>query len=210
MSFSKLPTKVLAGVTVVDSPLIDGALQYARAHSDDMTYNHVIRSWLFGVIIYTRLHAVGAMPELDLEAHAISAIFHDLGWDNTYELVSKDKTFEVDGAIAARSWLEKQGQNDVHRNQLIWDAIALHATPKFSAYKEPVVQLCGLGIVCDFHGPDSDQSGVLTWDDYNTVKEAYPRHNLAGGLREKIVHFCREKPETTYGMFHTLTRLAKV
>jgi hypothetical protein len=199
MTSSALPTKVIAGVTVVDTPLIDGALKYARAHSDDMTYHHVLRSWLFGVIVYTKLHSQGKFPELDLEAHAISAILHDLGWDNTGELVSMDKTFEVDGAIAARTWLEEQGEKDVHRNQLIWDAIALHTTPKISMYKEPVVQLCGLGIICDFHGPGSDPTGVLTWDEFNAVKKEFPRLDLAGGLREKIVHFCTIKPETTYG-----------
>jgi hypothetical protein len=199
MTSSNLPTKVLAGVTVVDTPLVRGAQEYARAHSDDMTYNHVIRSWLFGVVIYKQLHSVGAMPEIDLEAHAISAILHDLGWDNTGELVSDDKCFEVDGAIAARTWLENQGQSDVHRLQLIWDAIALHTSPHISAYKEHVVQLCGLGIICDFHGPNSDPSGVLTWDDFNAVKKEFPRLDLAGGIRDKIVHFCKTKPKTTYG-----------
>lgn len=201
MTSSKLSTRVTAGITVVDTPLVRSALKYARAHADDMTYNHVIRSWIFGVIIYNKLHAAGAMPDIDIEAHAISAILHDLGWDNTGELMSTDKCFEVDGAIAARNWLEKQGQADVHRVQLIWDSIALHTSPKISAYKEPVVQLCGLGIICDFHGPNSDPSGMLTWEEFDAVKKEYPRLDLASGLRDKIVHFCRTKPETTYGEY---------
>jgi hypothetical protein len=197
---------IIAGVTVIDTPLVHAAKNYARVHGDDMTFNHVMRSWLFGVIIYERLQSIGAFPPIDLEAHALSALLHDLGWDNTGELVSKDKCFEVDGAIAARSFIQEQGKNgkvgdwDEHRQQLVWDAIALHTSPRIAKYKEPVVQLCGLGIVSDFKGPDSDPTGILTWDDFNAVKKEFPRHDLAGGIREKIVHFCKTKPETTYGM----------
>ena len=207
MSSSSLPTKVIAGVTVVDTPLVREAQEYTRAHSDDMTFNHVMRSWLFGVIIYHKLKDQGVYGpvELDLEAHALSAIFHDLGWDKTGELISQDKRFEVDGAMAAREWIKKQqdGKNtgdwDQHRLQLVWDAIALHTTPDIAAYKEPVVGLCGLGIVSDFQGPNSDSTHTLTWDEYNAVKTEFPRHDLAGGVRKIICGFCRTKPKTTYG-----------
>ena len=219
MSSTKLPTRTLAGITVLDTPLVRAAQAYARTHADDMTYNHVMRSWLFGVCLYTKLHTAGAMPEIDLEAHAISAILHDLGWDHTGELVSSDKCFEVDGAIAAREWLHSHSSSsspssdlgekgegkdkewDDHRIQLVWDAIALHTSPHISRFKEPVVQICGLGIICDFHGPRSDPSGLLTWEEFEAVKREFPRLDLAKGLREKIVHFCRTKPETTYGEF---------
>lgn len=202
-SSSTLPTKIISGVTVVDTPLVRGAIEYARAHNDDMTFNHVMRCWLFGTIVYQRLHAVGAMPELDLEAHAAAALLHDLGWDHTGKLVSDDKRFEVDGAIAARDWLQKQAQKDwnAHRLQLVWDSIALHTTPSIASFKEPVVQVCGLGIICDFKGPDSDPSRTLTWDDFNAVKKEFPRLDLAAGIREKIIHFCKSKPETTYGEY---------
>lgn len=205
-----LPTKVIAGVTVVNTPLVQAAQEYTRAHSDDMTYNHVMRSWIFGVMVYQRLNAVGAFPPIDLEAHAVSAIMHDLGWDKTGELISEDKCFEVDGAIAARNWItareksEKTSDWDEHRQQLVWDAIALHTSPRIGKFKEPVVQICGLGVVCDFQGPNSDPTGVLTWDDFKNVKKEFPRGDLAGGIREKIVHFCKSKPETTYGTHNRL------
>ena len=68
MGSNDLPTKVIAGIKVVDSPLVRGAQEYARAHSDDMTYNHVMRSWLFSVLASQKLQAKGALPQLDLEA----------------------------------------------------------------------------------------------------------------------------------------------
>ena len=48
---SNLPTRILAGVTVPDTALIRKAIEYARELSSDSTYNHVLRSFLFGFII---------------------------------------------------------------------------------------------------------------------------------------------------------------
>jgi hypothetical protein len=198
------PTTTIAGVTVIDTPLVNGAKAYARAHASDTTYNHVMRSWLFGTIISQRILPPGA---LDVELQAISAILHDLGWDNTGELVSKDKRFEVDGAIAAKAWIESQVDSgkttgwDEHRKQLVWDTIALHTTPTIAQYKQPVVSIVGAGIASDFRGPESDPTGTLTWDEYNAVKKEFPRLNLADGVRGIICGFVDTKPETTYGEF---------
>jgi hypothetical protein len=91
---ASVSTRVLAGVTVLDTPLITKALAYARKHLNDTAYNHVVRSWLFGHFIASN---TSGFPNRDVELHAISGILHDLGWDNTGKLVSKDKRFEVDG-----------------------------------------------------------------------------------------------------------------
>jgi len=205
MASSNLPTKVIAGITVVDTALVRAAQEYARAHADEMTYNHVMRSWLFGVAIYNHLRQKDAVPAIDIEAHALSAILHDLGWDNTGELVSKDRRFEVDGAIAASEWIneeqkhEKAADWDKHRVQLVWDSIALHTTASIAQYKETNVEICRLGIMADFQGPNSDASGTLTWDEFNAIKKEFPRHNLASGVRDIIVSFCKTKPATTCG-----------
>ena len=122
-----LPTRVFAGVEVPDTPLIRRALKVCREHLNDLSYNHCVRSWLLGFIIAAKT------PELqgrDLEAHAIAAILHDLGWaENGSDLVSRDKRFEVDGANAARDFLKRETADwDKHRIQVVWDAIALHTT----------------------------------------------------------------------------------
>ena len=125
-----LPTRILAGVQVPDTPLITKALILTRKHLNDLGYNHSVRSWLFGFAIAAK------NPELqnrDLEAHALAAILHDLGWDESGDLVSQDKRFEVDGANAARDFLKREaGDWDKHRIQLVWDAVALHTTPSIS------------------------------------------------------------------------------
>jgi hypothetical protein len=70
---------------------------------------------LFGFIIASK---IPSLADRDLEVHAIGALMHDIGWDPTGELISKDKRFEVDGADAARNFLRKEAPDwDKHRLQ---------------------------------------------------------------------------------------------
>lgn len=48
---STIPTKALAGVTVSDTPLITKAYELAQKNLNDVSFNHVVRSWLFGTLI---------------------------------------------------------------------------------------------------------------------------------------------------------------
>ena len=101
MSAQVPPSKIVAGVSVPDTPLITKAVEFARAHSADFAFNHIHRSMLLGFIISDKI------PELtdrDREVHAVAGLLHDVGLDPTNELVSKDKRFEVDGANAARKF----------------------------------------------------------------------------------------------------------
>jgi len=170
-SVNSLPTKVLGGVTVPDTPLITKALEFAREHSTDSTYNHIVRSFLLGFIIADKI-----LQDRDREAHAIAAILHDLGFPIGHpphsDVISPDKRFEVDGAHAARRFLQRETDPkdwDKHRLQLVWDAIALHTIGSVVFEKEPEVQACSYGIWADFQGPDRVRDGLLTWDEYNAV-----------------------------------------
>src|SRR6201999_391580 len=40
-------TQILVGVSVPQTPLVEGALDYARHACEPYLYNHVVRSWLF-------------------------------------------------------------------------------------------------------------------------------------------------------------------
>ena len=135
-----LPTRTFAGVQVPDTPVVNEALALCRKHLDDFSYNHSVRSWLFGFIIAAKT------PELqgrDLEAHAVAAILHDLGWAWNSDLVSEDKRFEVDGANAARDFLKREAPDwDKHRLQLVWDAIALHTIPSIAVSCFPSPLFC--------------------------------------------------------------------
>lgn len=199
MAAEQVPaTRVFAGVTIPDTPLISKALEFARMHLEDYAYNHIYRSLLLGFIISDKI------PELkhrDREAHAIAALLHDLGWDYTGKLISKDRRFEVDGADAARDFLRREGVTaewDKHRLQLVWDAIALHTIGSIVFYKEPEVQACAYGIWADFQGPDRVPNGLLTWEEYNKVVAELPRLELMKGLKGVMCNLCIIKPDTTY------------
>jgi len=198
---NSLPTRVLAGVTVLDTPLIAKALAYARKHLEEGAYNHVVRSWLFGHVIASN---IPDFQKHDEELHAIAAILHDLGWDKTGELVSKNKRFEVDGANAARDFIIREGETKAwnkDRLQLAWDSIALHTTVSIAFHKEVEVQICCMGITADFTGPEKSPGGMLTREVWDAVVEEFPRPTFKKDIVDTLCGLCRNKPETTHDNF---------
>jgi len=198
---ASVPTRVLAGVTVPDTPLITKALAYTRKFLTDTAYNHVVRSWLFGH--YIASNSPG-FPDRDVELHAISAILHDLGWDKTGEHVSKDKRFEIDGANAARDFLIREGATkdwDKHRLQLVWDSIALHTSASIAIHKEPEVAACCVGIITDFTGPEKGPGAALTRAAWDGIVKEFPRLEFKKDTIDTLCGLCRNKPETTYDNF---------
>lgn len=195
---SKVPTRIVAGVTVPDTPLITKALAFAKSHCDEFTYNHVVRSWLFGQYIGDH---IPEMQNRDVELHAIAGILHDLGWAIKGDLVSKDKRFEVDGAEGTREFLIREGQKedwDIHRLQLAWDAVALHTTPSIALYKQVEVKCCSMGIFADFQGP---KGGLLSQEVWDSVIAEFPRLGFRGEMKRILCGLCRTKPETTFDNF---------
>ena len=118
---------ILAGVKVVDTPLVRDSMELARSSSEPFLFNHVMRSWLFSVVI-----AEGAKPAPDPEILAVSTILHDLGLTDRYWAQER---FEVDSANAARSFLKERGI-PAHQIQLVWDAIALHTTRSIALLRD--------------------------------------------------------------------------
>jgi HD superfamily phosphodiesterase len=123
---------VLAGIKVVDTPLVRDAIDVSRSSLEPYLFNHVMRSWLFGVLLSER-----AKPAPDPELLAVSAVLHDLGLADRY---TAEDRFEVDGANAARAFLKGRGIS-TQQMQVVWDAIALHTTPSIAPHKEPEVAM---------------------------------------------------------------------
>lgn len=196
-----MATRQLAGITVPDTPLITAAIDLARKHLDDWAYNHVMRSWLFGCAVAQK---VPGLSNQDRELHSIAAILHDMGWDERNTFVSNDKIFEVDGADAARSFVEQQASSpewDQHRKQLLWDAIALHTHPSVAMYKEPEVKATAIGIATDFTGPAGVPGGALTKEEWESIVNHFPRTGFKSGVLNRLCSFCRTKPDVTYNSF---------
>jgi hypothetical protein len=177
---------VLAGITVPDTVLIHDAIDVSRSASAPFLFNHVMRSWLFGVLL-----SEGAERAPDPELLAVATILHDLGLTDRY---AAENRFEVDGANAARSFLKGRGISTQHM-QVVWDAIALHTTQSIALHKEPEVAMTHSGIAVDVLGagldriPQNRQGAILT---------AFPRLGLKNGLKECLCNIVRRKPATTF------------
>jgi len=88
---------------------------------------------------------------------ASSAVYADKKFrSNNTDIISNDKTFEVDGANAAREFVRKEDKAhwDKHRIQLVWDAIALHTTAEINRYKEAEVLYTAAGTYTELVGPE--------------------------------------------------------
>jgi hypothetical protein len=218
MPFVTPPTRLLAGISVPDTPLITNALSFVRAVHNDFTYNHVVRSLLFA------LHLGSLLPSPsppDTELIALASILHDLGWEalatdahgvSTVQIpnpaVSRDKRFEVDSANAGRDFVAKNGKAeewDEVRLQLLWDAVVLHTTPSIGMHKQAEVRIVGLGPLLDFLGPDRQfglgEAVVVKRGVWDQIVGEYPRDGFRQGVKEVMCHLCREKPGTTYDNF---------
>lgn len=158
---------IIADIKIPDSKLAIGAAELLREHGNDLLWNHSHRVFLFGV-----LQGQKAAVKFDPELLYISALFHDLGLTKHYS--SADKRFEVDGANAARSYLQQHGVPD-DSIRLVWDAIAFHTTIGIAQYKEPEVALIYSGVGYDVMGENFDS---ITEEVREKVVSAFPRNNL--------------------------------
>jgi hypothetical protein len=182
-------TRVLGGITVIDTPLIARAMDYARTHSEPFLFNHVVRSWLFAF----RLGQLQGMSH-DPEVVAVGCLLHDLGLTNSF---TGPKRFEVEGADAARAFAREHGLDD-RRVQLIWDSVALNSTPSIGLYKEAEVALCTAGIVLDFGGP---QYELIPPSEMKSILDAFPRLDMKRCFTDSVCRIVKAKPETTYDNF---------
>ena len=181
-------TRVLGGITVIDTPLITGAMEYARIHSEPYLFNHAVRSWLFAV-------RLGQLQDVshDAEVVAVGTLLHDLGLTNSFV---GPKRFEIEGADAARVFAREQGVDD-RRVQLIWDSVALNSTPSIALNKEAEVVLCTAGIGVEFgfqydRIPPNEMKGILA---------EFPRLGMKRGFADSVCRIVKTKPETTYDNF---------
>jgi hypothetical protein len=181
-------TRVLGGITVIDTPLIARAMDYARTNSEPFLFNHAVRSWLFAV----RLGQLQGVPH-DAEVVAVGTLLHDLGLTKGF---TGPKRFEIEGADAARAFACEQGLDD-RRVQLIWDSVALNSTPSIGLYKEAEVALCTAGIGVEF-GFQYDQ---IPPTEMKSVLAAFPRLEMKRGFTDSVCRIVKTKPETTYDNF---------
>ena len=176
----------LAGLTVPDTALVRDAIELSRNSLEPYLFNHVMRSWLFGVVL-----SLGVKPAPDPELLALSVVLHDLGLTDRYAAANR---FEVDGANAARAFLKDRGIS-VQQLQIVWDAIALHTTPTIALHKEPEVAMAHSGIAVDVLGagleriPETAQRAILS---------EFPRLAFKQCFKASLCDVVRRKPATSF------------
>jgi hypothetical protein len=182
-------TRLIAGISVPDSPLITAAIEYAQRLSEPYLFNHAMRSWLFA-------EAIGRTKGIDYdrEVLAIGTLLHDIGLTAG---VSGPNRFEVNGADAARSFIAGQGLSD-RRAQLIWDLVALNSTPSIALHKEPEVAVGTMGIGLDYGGFGLD---ALEASDLGRIVSAFPRLRMKDKFSETCCRLVAERPETSHDNF---------
>jgi hypothetical protein len=186
---SELHTTI-AGIRIPGGKIALEATEFVRDVSTSLLFDHSRRVFLWGSLYGEQLGL-----DYDPELFYIAAMFHDIGLVEGHR--SPHERFEIDGANAAREFLERHGVPEEHI-VAVWDAIALHTTPEIPRYKQPEVRLVNWGVEYDVHGRHFD---ALTAEQREPVIAAHPRSGFKGGMIEALAGPLREKPETAHAPF---------
>jgi hypothetical protein len=177
----------IAGIRVPDSTIARDATELVQDVSTPLLFHHSRRVFLWGSLYGEQL-----LLDYDAELFYVAAMFHDLGLLEGHR--SEHERFEIDGANAARDFLERHGVGE-DRLTLVWDAVALHTTPEIPRYKRPEVRLVNWGVEYDIPGRHFDQ---LTAGQRDAVIAAHPRTHFEDGILEALAGGVRDKPGTAY------------
>ena len=173
---------------IPDSLIAKEAADILREHATDLLFNHSMRVYLFGTEQGLRRNL-----RFDPELLFVAAAFHDLGLIKTFS--SPDERFEVDGANAARQFLNAHNIPE-DQVQAVWEAIALHTTPGIPKHMRPEVALLNSGVLLDVLGVGFDQFPVEVREE---IVARYPRANFKQGFIQEYFAGFAHKPATTYG-----------
>ncbi|CAN0653273.1 HD domain-containing protein [Nitratireductor aquimarinus] len=179
----------ISSVKIPDSSMAREVTEIVRDTAGELLFNHSSRVYLFGAMAGERRGLT-----YDTELLYTAAMFHDMGLTEPHR--SDTARFEVDGANAARAFLQRQGISQ-HDMDTVWTAIALHTTPGIPEHMHPVIALVTTGVEMDVLG-----IGYEAYSDAEREKivGAFPR---PAHFKEEIIQAfyegIRHKPETTFG-----------
>jgi hypothetical protein len=182
----------IAGIAIPDSTLAREANEFVQDVSTRLLFDHSRRVFLWGSLQGEKLGL-----EYDPELLYVGAMFHDVGLLEGHR--SEHERFEIDGANAARVFLERHGLPE-ERVMTVWESIALHTTPEIPRYKQPEVRLVTSGVEYDVLGLRFDE---LSAEQREAVLAAHPRTGFKRGIVEAFSAGMRDKPQTTFGTMNT-------
>jgi hypothetical protein len=182
---------IIAGIPIPDSTIATEATELVRDIAPLLLFDHSRRVFLFGAL---QGEQVGL--DYDPELFYVGAMFHDLGLVKGHR--SAHERFEIDGANAARAFLERHGLPE-DQVMTVWESIALHTTPEVPRYKQPEVRMVSLGVQYDVVGKRFDD---LPAQEREAVLAAHPRPGFKEGIVEAFSDAIRDKPDTAYGTMY--------
>jgi hypothetical protein len=185
-------TTTIAGIRVPDSALAREATEFVSDVSTQLLYDHSRRVFLWGSLL-----GVHRGLAFDPELLYVGAMFHDIGLVEGHR--STHQRFELDGADAARAFLERHGVPEAEIT-LVWDAIALHTTPEIPHRKRGEVALVTAGVEYDVLGLHADE---LAPEQRREIIAAHPRTGFKAGIVDAFFEGMRDRPDTTFGTMNT-------
>lgn len=189
MDMRPITHRMLAGIEVPATPIVDQAIEHARQKCKPYLFNHVVRSWLFAARI-GQLKGI----EHDAEVVAVGTLLHDITLNESF---AGPRRFEVEAADLVRSFATDIGF-DKRRAQLIWDSVALNSTPSIGLYKEAEVALCTAGVCLDVVGLQYD---LIPRGEMKAIVAEFPRLGMKSQMTRCFCSIAQSHPETTYDNF---------
>jgi hypothetical protein len=181
--------QAIAGVRIPDSRMAYDLTQRVRRAETDLLFHHSVRAFLFGGLTGRRKGLT-----YDAELLYAGAMFHAVGLTEAYQ--TSPLRFEIDSANAARDFL--RGYRIAEgATEIVWDAIALHATPGIPEHKRPEIALLAAGFETDILGTAYHE---FTEAQREAVVSAHPRgNNFKQGFIDALYEGIKLRPETTFG-----------
>jgi hypothetical protein len=181
-------TTCFAGMVVPESGLGHVATELVRDAATPLLFAQSRR-----VFLWASLQGDHIGLDYDPELLYVGALFHDVGLLEGHR--SAHERFEIDGANAARAFLERHGLPE-RQVMTVWESIALHTTRQVTNYKQPEVRLVALGVQSDLFGV---HLAALEPRRREAVLEAHPAPGFADGIIAALSAGIRDKPETAGG-----------
>ena len=179
----------IEGIQIPDSKLAREVTELVRDTESPLLFHHSSRVYYFGALAGKHRGL-----RFDPELLYTGAMFHDMGLTQKHR--SADERFEVDGANAARDFLQRHGISP-QEIDLVWTAIALHTTPGIPQYMHPVIALVTAGVEMDVLGLTY---GQYTDAEREAVVRAHPRtEHFKEDIIQAFYDGIKHKPETTFG-----------
>jgi hypothetical protein len=172
-----------SALAIPDCLLAKEATDLLREHSTNLLFNHSMRVYFFAAELGRRRKL-----RFDPELLYVAAAFHDFGLLKKFS--SPDERFEVDGANAARQFLNAHKVPD-EQVEVAWEAIALHTTPGVTQYMRPEVALLYSGVGLDVLGRGFDQ---FPSELREKIVAEYPRKHFKEGSSKSTLRALRTSP----------------